>query len=78
MKDKWDLKSRITFIVTITMCVAFIITLVTALFGLIDPTAAIVMTIVQAFIGAQAQINAFYFSRKKDDNEKKDIENNQT
>lgn len=67
---KWDLKSRITFIVTITMCVAFLVTLVFALCGAIDPTAAIVMTIIQAFIGAQAQINAFYFSKKKDDPDK--------
>lgn len=64
---KWDLKSRITFIVTITMCVAFLITLGFVLAGAIDPTAAIVMIVVQAFIGSQAQINAFYFSKKKDD-----------
>lgn len=66
---KWDLKSRITFIVTITMCIAFLMTLVFTLVGLVDPTAAIVMLIVQGFIGAQSQINTFYFSKKKEDKE---------
>lgn len=67
---KWDLKSRITFIVTVTMCLAFLGTLGCALAGIIDPTAAIVMTVIQAFVGVQAQINAFYFSKKKDDPDK--------
>lgn len=78
MKDKWDLKSRITFMVTTTMCIAFLATLVFTLLSLVEPTAAIVMLIVQGFIGVQSQINTFYFSKKKDDNEKKDIEKDQT
>lgn len=72
---KWDLKSRITFIVTVTMCIAFLATLVCALLGIIDPTSAIVMTIIQAFVGVQAQINAFYFSKKKDEQEKESGQN---
>ncbi len=71
MKGKWDLKSIVTITVTITMCLAFLSVVTFALLGLIDPAAAIVTAIVQAFVSVIMAVYTFYFSKKKEgENEK--------
>lgn len=67
---KWDLKSIVTISVTAVMCVAFLITLVFALIGTIEPTSGVVMCIITAFISGYNAIYAFYFSKKKDPDKK--------
>lgn len=66
-KKDWDLKSIVTISVTAVMCVAFLITLIFALIGKIEPTSGVVMCVIQAFISGYNAIYAFYFSKKKDD-----------
>lgn len=70
MKGKWDLKSIVTISVTAVMCVAFLITLVFALIGTVEPTSGVVMCIITAFISGYTSIYAFYFSKKDKEKEK--------
>lgn len=63
---KLDLKSIVTLAVTAVMCIAFLVTLVFALIGTIEPTSGVVMCIIQAFISGYNAIYAFYFSKKKE------------
>ena len=70
MKKKWDLKSIVTISVTAVMCIAFLITLIFALIGKIEPTSGVVMCVIQAFISGYNAIYAFYFSKKDKDKEK--------
>lgn len=63
---KLDLKSIVTLVVTAVMCIAFLVTLVFALIGTIEPTSGVVMCIITAFISGYNAIYAFYFSKKKE------------
>lgn len=64
---KWDLKSIVTIIVTSVLCVSFLSVVAATLFGIIDPSAAIVAGITQTFTSIVIAVYAFYFSKKKDE-----------
>ncbi|MCR5430964.1 MAG: hypothetical protein K6E95_00225 [Lachnospiraceae bacterium] len=72
---KLDLKSIVTLIVTSVLCVSFLGVVAATIFGIIEPSATIVVVITQTFTSIVMAVYAFYFSKKKDEKKEGPNEN---